>query len=77
VTTRHRGEPGMPGARWRVVLTSYVGWSSTLGARKLISGKNHVKISAQSELRIFGNLRNGERPENRNAKQQGREIDPI
>ena len=32
---------------------------STSGARKLISGKNHVKISTQSELRISGNIRNG------------------
>ena len=40
--------------------------------------KNHVKISAQFELRISGNLRNGERPENRNAKQKrNRERDPI
>ena len=30
--------------------------------------KNHVKISAQSELQISQNIRNGFRPENRNAK---------
>jgi hypothetical protein len=32
--------------------------------------KNCVKISVQSELRISGNIRNGFRPENRNAKQK-------
>ena len=35
----HQGAPQGPGARWWVVLTSYVGWSSTLGARKLIFEK--------------------------------------
>jgi hypothetical protein len=32
--------------------------------------KNPLKISAQSELRISGNIRNAERPENRNVKQK-------
>jgi hypothetical protein len=32
--------------------------------------KNNVKISAQSELRISGNLRNGEGPDLENAKQK-------
>ena len=50
--------------------TSYVGWTSTSGARKLISRKNRVKISAQSELRISGNIRNGFRPDLGNAKQK-------
>ena len=40
--------------------------------------KNHVQNSAQSELRISGNLRNGERAESENAKtERDREIDPI
>jgi hypothetical protein len=44
----------------------------------LYPDKNHVKISAQSELRIFGYLRNGERPENGDAKQKrNRDVDPI
>ena len=39
---------------------------------------NHVKISAQSDLRIFGNLRNGERPESESTETEGdRETDPI
>ena len=32
--------------------------------------RNHVKISAQSELRISGNIRNGERPESETQKQR-------
>ena len=40
-------------------------------ARKLISEKNRVKISARSELRISGYLRNGVRPENQ--KRENRE----
>ena len=59
-----------PGAWWWVVPTSYVGWGSTLGARKLISGKNRLKISAQSELRISRNIRNSFRPDLGNAKQK-------
>ena len=40
--------------------------------------KNHVKITAQSELWISGNLRNGEGPENREHKtKENREGDPI
>ena len=45
------------------------------GARKLISRQNRVKILAQSELRISGNLRNGERVESTTQKQ--RETYPI
>ena len=33
--------------------------------------RNHVKISAQSELRISENIRNGERPETGSAKTEG------
>ena len=40
--------------------------------------KNCVKISAQSELRISGNLRNGERAESANTEtERDRETDPI
>ena len=40
--------------------------------------KNCVQISAQSELRIFGNSRNGERAESGSAETEGnRERDPI
>ena len=40
--------------------------------------KNCVKISAQSELRIFGNIRNGERAESgRGETERDRETDPI
>ena len=60
--------PEEPGVPWWVVLTSYVSWTSTSGARKLISGKNHVKSSAQSELRISGNIRKGFRLDLGNAK---------
>ena len=68
--TRHQGAPEAPSAWWWVVPTSYVGWTSNSGARKLISRKNHVKISMQSELRISGNMRNGFRPDPRSAKQK-------
>ncbi len=68
--TRHQGAPQEPGTWWWVVLTSYVGWGSTSGARKLISEKNRVKISAQSELWISGNIRNSFRPDLGNAKQK-------
>ena len=68
--TRHQGVPQGPGTWWWVVLTSYVGWSSTSDARKLISGKNRVKISAQSELRISWNIRNGFWPYLGSAKQK-------
>ena len=37
--------------------------------------KNRVQISAQSELRISGNIRNGEREES--GRQKQRETDPI
>ena len=50
--TRHHGASEAPSAEWWIVPTSYVGWGSTSGARKLISRKNRVKIAAQSELRI-------------------------
>ena len=50
--------------------SSNVGWSSTSGGRKLISGKNHVKISAQSELWISRNIRNNLRPDLGSAKQK-------
>jgi hypothetical protein len=50
--------------------TAYVGWSSTSGAKKLISEKNHVKILVQSELRISRNIRNDSRPDLGNAKQK-------
>ena len=65
-----------PGAWWWVVPSSNVGWGSTLGARKLISGKNRVKMSAQSELRISRNIRNGFRPDlgNEKHKRTEREI---
>ena len=39
VGTIHQGAPEEPGVSWWVVHTSYVGWTSTSGARKLISGK--------------------------------------
>ena len=40
--------------------------------------KNCVQISAQSELRISGNIRNGERKESGNAEtERDRETDPI
>ena len=43
--------------------------------------RNHVKISAQSELCIFGNLRNSERAESEMQKhtqrERDRETDPI
>ena len=68
--TRHQGAPEAPGVVWWVVPSSNVSWGSTSGARKLISGKNRVKISAQSELRISGNIRNGFRPDLGNAKQK-------
>ena len=37
--------------------------------------RNHVKISAQSELRISGNIRNGERAESEMQKQRERQRD--
>ena len=43
--------------------------------RSLYLGENYVKISAQSELRISGNIRNGFRPDLGNAKQKGTERD--
>ena len=39
VGTTHQGAPEEPVVPWWVVLTSYVGWGCTSGARKLISGK--------------------------------------
>ena len=40
--------------------------------------KNRVQILAQSELRISGNIRNGEREESGNAEtERDRETDPI
>ena len=70
--TTHQGAPEEPGVPWWVVLTSYVSWTSTSGARKLISGKNHVKTLAQSELRTSGNIRNGFRLDlgTRNRREQ-------
>ena len=53
-----------------VVPFSNVGRSSTSGARKLISRKKRVKISAQSELWISGNIRNGFHPDLGNAEQK-------
>ena len=71
-TTIHHGAPQAPGAWWWVVPSSNVGWSSTSGARKLISGKNRVKIS-QSELRISGNIRNSFRPDLECETEENRE----
>ena len=68
--TTHQGAPEEPGVPWWVVLTSYVGCTSTSGTRKLISGKNHVKISTQSDLRISGNIRNGLWSDQGSAKQK-------
>ena len=72
MSATHQGAQEAPGVPWWVVLTSYVGWGSTSGARKLISRKNRVKISAQSELRISGNIRNGFQPDlgTRNRREQ-------
>ena len=41
--TRHQGAPQAPGTWWWAVPTTYVGWSSTSGARKLISEKIMLK----------------------------------
>ena len=68
--TRHQGAPEASGVRWWVMPSSNISWSTTSGARKLISGKNHVKTLAQSELRTSGNIRNGFRPDQGNAKQK-------
>ena len=38
---------------------------------------NRVKISAQSELRIYGNIRNGFRPDLGSVKQKRTKRDPI
>ena len=42
-TTIHQDAPEAPSALWWVVLTSYIDWTSTSGARKLISGKQSCK----------------------------------
>ena len=39
------------------------------------SDKNRVQISIQSELRISGNIRNGEREESENAEKRERQRD--
>ena len=76
VTTTHQGAPGTP---WHTqlscaLLEGRLGPSS--GARKIIYGKNRVKLSAQSELRISGNLRNHEGldPGSTKQKRTEREI---
>ena len=70
--TAHKapGHARGPGAWWWVVPSSNVGWSSTSGARKIIFGKNHVKISVQLELWISGYKRNREGPDPESAKQK-------
>ena len=71
--TAHK-TPGRARGPWRVVvgcallerrLELYFGRKEAY-----IQKKNRVKISAQSELRISGNIRNGFRPDLRNAKQK-------
>lgn len=66
-TRAYQAPPSTPKC---LVPSSKVGWGPSSGARKILYGKNHVKISAQSELRISGNLRNREWPDLGNAKQK-------
>ena len=68
VPTTHQGAPGgaMRAQVSCALLEGRLGPSS--GARKIIYGKNRVKISAQSELRISRNLRNSEGPDLGNGK---------
>ena len=72
------GRAQAPGAWWWVVLTSYVGWSSTSGARKLIPGNKSCKrISAigVTDLREY-KKRFSARSEERETEED-RETDPI
>ena len=77
-TMIHQGAPQAPGACWWVVLTSYVSWTSTSGARKLISGKKIVLKSQEigvMDLREYKkrfSTRSGER-----ETEENREGDPI
>ena len=50
--------------------SSNIDWGPSSGARKIIYGKNRVKISAQWELHVSGNLRNGEGALLGNVKQK-------
>ena len=71
MSTRHQGA-GQGPRRALVDCTHLVSWLELSFGRKEANfwKKHRVKISAQSELRISGNIRNGFRPENRNAKQK-------
>ena len=72
----HEGEGRPPGGRARPgplwPLHKAVGALLSLQESQY-PDKNRVKISAQSELWIFGNLRNGERAESGSAETEGTE----
>ena len=77
--TSSRGAPLLP---WAWLASLWPPRRSVLGVLWLqgilYPDKEHVKISAQSELRISGNLRNSERPESGNAEtERDRETYPI
>ena len=69
-STTHQGVLGTP---WSAQVSCALPVSQLgpfFGRKKDNLWDNHVNISAQSELRIFRDLRNGEGPENRNTKQR-------
>ena len=76
--TRHQGTLEAPGAWWWVVPSSNVGWGSTSGARKLISGKKSclnlsaIVVTDLPEYKKQFLVRSGER-----ETEENREGDPI
>ena len=77
----HEGEGRAPGGQARPgpswPLRKAVG-ALPLRQESQYPDKNRVQISAQSELRISGNLRNGERAESGSAEtERDKETDPI
>ena len=74
-TTIHLGAPQAPSAWWCMLLTSYVGWSSTSGARKLIPGKKScyaIRVTDLWEYKKRFSAKTGER-----KTEENREGDPI
>ena len=76
--TRQGARPRGSGVPWTLVATRKAVGALLPPQESQYPDKNHVQISAQSELRISRNLRNGERAESESAEtERDREMDPI
>ena len=75
--TRHQGALEAPGAGGGLCPPRTLVGALLRVQGSLYPEKNHVQISAQSEIWISGNIRNGFRPDPRRETEGNREGDPI